>query len=232
MNIKEMHYAFKLGMNKLDSNQNRNILIPEVDFLFNHALSLYVNNIFFPRNVKLYGFENSQRSIDNIRTLVVSNEVIPVADKIVKLPEQCWHFVKAFGKAKRGNCVKDIRLFFQQHDDLFQENSVYKSDFDWETLNFTYTSQGLKLEYSGFEVEDIKLTYIKLPVYMHNAEDYDPEGYINLKDKTLLTGHQNCELPDDSCKDIVDIAIFLATGAIQDNLYASIKEKLTFNQTT
>ena len=232
MNIKEMHYAFKLGMNKLDSNQNRNILIPEVDFLFNQALTLYVNNIFFPRDKLLSGFESSQRSIDNIRTLVIPNEVVSVNNKIVKLPETCWHFVKAYGKAKRGNCVKDIRLFFQQHDDLFQENSVYKSDFDWETLNFTFTYQGLELEYSGFEVENIKLTYVKLPAYMHNAEDYDPEGYRNLKNGALLTGHQNCELPDDSCKDIVDIAIFLATGAIQDTLYSSIKEKLTFNQTT
>ena len=232
MNIKEMHYAFKLGMNKLDSNQNRNILIPEVDFLFNQALTLYVNNIFFPRDTRLPGFENSQRSIDNIRTLVISNEILPVNNKIVKLPDTCWHFIKAYGRAKRGNCVKDIRLFFQQHDDLFQENSVYKSDFDWETLNFTYTSQGLELEYSGFEVENVRLTYVKVPTYMHNAEDYDPEGYKNLKNGALLTGHQNCELPDDSCKDIVDIAIFLATGAIQDSVYSSIKEKLTFNQTT
>ena len=78
MNIKEMHYAFKLGMNKLDSNQNRNILIPEVDFLFNQALTLYVNNIFFPRDKLLSGFESSQRSIDNIRTLVIPNEVVSV----------------------------------------------------------------------------------------------------------------------------------------------------------
>lgn len=232
MNIREMHYAFKLGMNKLDSHQNRNIQIPEVDFLLNQALSLYVNNIFFPRDHRIPGFESTQRSIDNIRTLVIPGEKVAVKNKIAVFPQAYWHFVKAVGNAKQGNCRKEIRLFFQQHDDLHEENSLYKSSFDWETLNFTFNSQGLKLEFEDFEVEEIKLTYVKKHPYIHNASDYDPEGYISLDTEKPLTGHQNCELPDDSCKDIVDIAIFLASGAIQDQVYSAIKEKLTFNQTT
>lgn len=232
MTIREMHYAFKLGMNKLDSNQNRNIEIPEIDFLLNQALSLYVNNIFFPRDHRIPGFETTQRSIDNIRSLVIPAEKLTVTNKIAVFPQAYWHFVKAVGNAKQGNCRKEIRLFPQQHDDLFQENSVYESSFDWETLNFTFTSRGLELSYSGFEVEDVRLTYIKKHPYIHNAEDYDPDGYISLDNETPLTGHQNCELPDDSCEDIVDIAVFLASGAIQDQVYSAIKEKLTFNQTT
>lgn len=227
-----MHYAFKVDLNKLDSNQNRNVSIPEVDFLFNRALILYVNNIFFPRDSRIPGFESTQRSIDNLRTLVVPGEFLPVSNKLVPYPQDYWHFIKARALVRRGNCSKEIRLFPQQHDDLVEENSIYKSDFDWETLNFTYTSPGLKLEYSGFEVEEVKMGYVRKHPYMHNAEDYDPDGYESLHSGNLLTGHQNCELPDDSCEDIVQIAVFLASGAIQDQVYSAIKEKLTFNQTT
>ena len=225
-----MHYGFKMKYNKIDSNQNRNFLIPEIDFLLNEALALYVNIIAFPRNIASQGFELGQRTIDNIRPLVVSGEV-PVQGDIAPLPENYWHFVSGTASCTKDSCTRnDIRLFPQQTEDLFQESKIYNSDFLWGTLNCTFTSEGLKVYPKDFSVEKLKLNYIKLHPYMHNARDWEGGQYKNFKEE-ILTNHQNCELPDDSCKDIVDIAVFLASNSIQDSGYNAIKEKLTFNQT-
>ena len=37
MNISEMHYDFKKKLNKVDSEQNRNLLVPEIDWALNEA---------------------------------------------------------------------------------------------------------------------------------------------------------------------------------------------------
>lgn len=226
-----MHYGFQLDYNKIDSNQNRNILIPEVDFLLNKALTLYVNNIFFPRKANIGGFELGQRNIDNIRTLVVSDVEVAIIDNTAILPENYWHYVSAKAKATQNHCLKTIKLFPQQTEDLFEESDIHKSDFLWGTLNCSFNSQGLKLYPENFKVDNVFLTYVKTHPYMHNAEDWEGGSYEYLNG-TILTNHQNCELPDDSCRDIVDIAVFLASNSIQDSGYNAIKEKLTFNQTT
>ena len=45
MNIREMHYDVKKKINKLDSQQNRNLLIPEIDWALNEAMSLFIKMI-------------------------------------------------------------------------------------------------------------------------------------------------------------------------------------------
>ena len=40
MNIREMHYDFKKKFNKIDSQKNRNLLVPEIDWSLNEAVNI------------------------------------------------------------------------------------------------------------------------------------------------------------------------------------------------
>ena len=42
MTIQEMHYDVKMKLNKVDSQQYRNLIIPQVDWILNEAQELFV----------------------------------------------------------------------------------------------------------------------------------------------------------------------------------------------
>ena len=53
MNAPEMHYDFKKKFNKIDSNNNRNLLVPEIDWTLNEAQDLYIKMVAEPRFGKI-----------------------------------------------------------------------------------------------------------------------------------------------------------------------------------
>lgn len=217
MTIKEMHYDFKKKLNKGDSQQYRNLLIPEIDWALNEAMSVFIDIVAEPRIRTYLGFEKSQKNIDDIRTLVVSDECSNVpSSNIVPLPDEYRYFIKADVYISKGSCTdKKARLKIQEHDDEFEENSFYKSSFEWRVVNGLFIEDGIKLfTDETFTNDRLCLSYIKNPSYMHNAEDYRG-GTYNLPSGTTLTGHQNCILPEQTHREIVDLAVMIVTGEIQ-----------------
>jgi hypothetical protein len=74
MNIKEMHIAIGTEMNKINSALFENILEQEVDFALNTNILRFVKQRYgAASNLKGKGFEMSQKRIDDLRTLIVSN---------------------------------------------------------------------------------------------------------------------------------------------------------------
>lgn len=70
MTISEMHIAFKLGLDKTESLQYPSFLPEEIDFWLNQAIRRFVKTRYSGLNVKHEGFEQSQKRIDDLRTLV------------------------------------------------------------------------------------------------------------------------------------------------------------------
>lgn len=217
MTIKDMHYDFKKKLNKGDSQQYRNLLIPEIDWALNEAMSVFIDIVAEPRVRTYLGFEKSQKNIDDIRTLVVNDECSNVpSSNIVPLPDDYRYFIKADVYVSKGSCVdKKARLKIQEHDDEFEENSFYKSSFEWRVVNGLFIEDGIKLFTDGtFINNSLCLSYIKNPPYMHNAEDYRG-GTYNLPSGIVLIGHQDCILPEQTHREIVDLAVMIVTGEIQ-----------------
>lgn len=235
MSIKKMHYDFKMKFNKIDSQNNRNFLVPEIDWLLNEAATLFVSIIAEPRLKKQLGFETSQRTIDDIRTIVVSDDSnwINVSDNKAALPEEYWHFIKGRVKMTKGDC-KDIigRVYIRQHDDMFEESSFYNSSFEWREVNALFYNEGLKFFSDGsFTIDSVCINYIRKMKYMHNAESFRAGGYT-LPSGEILTGFEDCELPEPTHGEIVDIAVLIASGNIQASSYQHMLGKLNFNQIT
>ncbi|MGL6107257.1 MAG: hypothetical protein ACRC0V_07215 [Fusobacteriaceae bacterium] len=232
MTIEEMHYDFKLKLNKVDSQQNKNFLIPEIDWILNEAQEIFIKRVAEPRNKSNLGFEKSQRNIDDIRTLVKNSVPIIVINNQITLPGDYLYYIKGNVEISRGNCNNiNGTLIIRQHDDNFEESPFDKSSFEWRTVNGVFFENGLKLYTDGkFIVNKVYVSYIRKPKYIHNAKDFSVSGKYNSPSGVSLIGFQNCELSEATHREIVDIAVLLATENIQAADYQSKMTKLNLNE--
>lgn len=230
MTVKDMHYDFKKKLNKIDSQQYKNLLVPEIDWVLNEAQSIFIDMVAEPRIKTYLGFEKSQKNIDDIRTIVITDYCSDVINNIVTLPEDYKYFIKGKVRISKGDCEGIFATFkVRTHDDDF-ENSVFdSSSFEWREVNGLFNTQGIKLFDDGtFTNNEFCLSYIKKPAYIHNAEDFRNNSYT-LPSGTLLTGFQNCELPEHTHREIVDIAVLITTGELQIPDYQIKYAKLNLN---
>jgi len=70
MNVNQMHIAIQQGVDKINSLQADMLLQEEIDIELNKAMSRFLNTKYGKNNKYGQGFENSQKRIDDLRTLV------------------------------------------------------------------------------------------------------------------------------------------------------------------
>ena len=232
MTIQEMHYDFKMKLNKIDSEQYRNLRIPEIDWKLNEALEIFIKNNAEPYQVPFYGFEKNQRSIDNIRPLVVENQLITLNGSVAPLPDDYMFYVSSYVIMKKGKCKdRKGRVLIKQHDDMFEESPFDRSSYEWSEINATFDSAGLRLYIpEGITLDGLHLTYIRKHAYIHNAQDFLPGSKYKLPNGIELTGRQNCELPDYTHREIVDIAVYIASMDLEQQTAQFKQSKLELNK--
>ena len=235
MFIEDMHYDFKKKFNKIDSNQNKNLLIPEIDWALNEAQKIFIDIVAEPRGKSFLGFERTQKNIDDIKALVVNDQSLKPSEEnteksIFNLPNEYLYFIRGQAIISKNICKSQkARIYIQQHDDEFELSPFDKSSFEWREVNALFTNKGLKLYTDGtFKIDSILLSYIRQPLYMHNAKDFRG-GQYNLPSGKVLKGKQDCELSEQCCREIVDIAVAISSSEIQTNDYQIKYSKLGFN---
>jgi hypothetical protein len=237
MNSRAMHYDFKQKLNKIDSQQYRNLRVPEIDWKLNEAVELFIKMIAQPRTPKFVGFEKTQRSIDDIRTIVKNNvEITPSNisgnEFLASLPSDYMFYVSAdITISKEGCGDKKARAILIQHDDEHEDSPFDDSSYEWGEVNIRFFENGIKIFSDGtFTPTKLILNYIKKPSYIHNAQDYAPgSGSYNLPDGTVLTGSQDCELPEHTHREIVDIAVLITSGDLDMPNYQLKQQKINLS---
>lgn len=241
MNAREMHYDFKQKLNKIDSQKYRNLLVPEIDWKLNEAQEVFVKMVAEPRFASLIGFESSQRTIDDIRTIVVDQNlsngtcIVPTiydtGKYLAPLPDDYWFHVKSRVIASKGVCLnKRLDTKIRQHDDEHERSPFDESSFEWREVNIEFNRDGIVIFTDGsFTVQQFCLSYIKVPRMIHNAQDFQGGQYRTLTG-TILTGSQDCELPPKTHREVVDIAVLIATGDLQIPDYAIKANKLNLTK--
>lgn len=237
MNVREMQYDIRQKVNRLGTNQNQNLRIPELDWKINEAIGIFVKAVAQPRVPNHLGFETSQRSIDDVRTLVVDDKpLLPVKidnlNYYVELPKDYQFFVSGEVTISKDTCgSKTARVILQQHDDRHEEDIFSESSYEWGEVNIRFYDKGIKVFTDGtFEVSNFRLDYIKKHPYVHNAQDFLPtKSYENLKGETL-TGRQDCELPEHTHNEVVDLAVLSIATDLQLPDYQIKQARLALNQ--
>ena len=238
MTIKEMQYDIKFKLNKIDSEQYKNFRIPELDWAINEAEEIFVKSIAEPRTSNYLGFEINQRTIDDIRTIVVNDATI-VPIKInnetykVSLPQDYMFYISANVIISKEKCAdRTARAILRQHDDRFETSPFDTSSFEWKEVNIRFYEYGIKLFTDGtFEIKEVKLNYIRKRKYIHNAQDFLPTSSYKLPSGVILTGTQNCELPEHTHREIVDIAVLILANNLDSPNYQLKQAKINLNQT-
>lgn len=240
MNAREMHYDFKQKLNRIDSQQYRNLKVPEIDWKLNEAQEVFVKMIAEPRIASQLGFEKTQRTVDDIRTIVVnqslgqSNCITPTvfdtSSFIVGLPAEYWFLIGCKAYGTKGNCAnKYLKTTQVEHNDEHEVSPFNRSSFEWRRVNYRFIKEGIRFFTDGtFNITKVCLEYLKKPRLIHNAQDFQG-GTYNTLDGTVLTGTQSCELPVMTHREIVDLAVLITAGdlAIPDYILKEKKVKLT-----
>ncbi len=217
-----MHYDFKQKLNKIDSQKYRGLKEPEIDWKLNEGQEVFVKMVAEPRLQSQIGFEMNQRTIDDIRTIVVDQKpdeyIVPTeydqSSYIATLPANYWFLVKTRIFATKGNCT-NVLLYDSkevQHDDETESSMFNKSSFEWRSANYRYNREGLRVfTDSTFTIVKVGLEYLLKPRTIYNAEDWIGGSYEGL-DGVTYTGRQDCELPVGVHREIVDLAVLITAN--------------------
>ncbi len=236
MTSRAMQYDFKQKLNKIDSQQYRDLLVPEIDWKLNEAQEVLIKMIAMPREIQIPGFESTQRTIDDIRTIVVDQKpneyLIPTifdsTSYIFTLPTNYWLYARSRAYATKGvNCVdQKMKVVPVQHDDEDDLSPFDRSSFEWRTTNARFNTEGLRLFTDGtFSITKLGLDYIREPRMIHNAQDY-VGGTYQTPDGAVLTGSQDSELPKGLHREIVDLAVLITAGDLNLSDYQLKANKL------
>lgn len=236
MSVKLMHYDYKNKLNKLDSNQYRNIQIPDIDRKLNEAAHIFIKSIAQPRYAKMIGLEMNQRTIEDLRTILIDSLSIPVTTTdglsyFATLPNDYQYPTNMKVVASKDNCKdKNCEVIIRKHDDKHEDSPFDISSFEWREVNVHFVGNKIRIFTDGtFVVNSLILDYLKKIKYIHNAEDFNALGYV-LPDGTILTGYQDCELPVDVHNEIVDLAVLITSGELNTADYQLKQNKIQFNQ--
>ena len=239
MTIGEMHYDFKQKLNAIDSQKYKGLKVPEIDWKLNEAQEVYVKLIAQPQENSKLSFEVDQRSVDDIRTIVIDQkpaDYIPATlydedSYIVPLPPDYWFLANVNVVATKGNCTAVLYNSREvQHDDKHEYSPFDKSSFEWRISNFRYNREGIRFfTDTTFIINKVGLEYLIKPTAMYNAAAYNDGAYKTV-DGVLLTGTQNCILPDQVHRDIVDLAVLITSNDLSLPNYTMKKDKLNLTK--
>lgn len=123
MNVLEMHIAWKQGMDKVHSERDDQFLPQEIDIELNRAMQRFIDQRYGKNNIYQEGFEQSQKRIDELRSLLVEYEGPVVFKEEVlmgnifadsfQLPNDYMYLVNQRSKIYVDNC-KDIDFSYEQ----------------------------------------------------------------------------------------------------------------------
>ena len=269
MTVQEMHYELKLKLNKIDTQDYSNLLIPEVDWYLNEAQTVFIKQRYGTTNIKREGFEESQKRIDDLKTLVVKEDpAIPTATTIPAnvvstttdvgtykadlsaLAYDYMFLLRITCQGTKTSCQSGTKRLWGiqvQHDDLdtVLYDPFYKPSFEWEEVPLVFgenpndpTSdrQGSIYLYSDgtFSINSVFVEYLRHPLRISYANGVvDSSGAIigyNYADGTPAAGVQNCELPEHTHKELVDLAVAIVSGDIDHPNYNLKAIKTSINE--
>ena len=232
MTVEEMHYEVKLKLNKIDSQDYENLIVPEIDWYLNEAQDIFIKQRYGISNNKRKGFEASQKRIDDLREIVVKGIIIPfiTSSSDINAFESCLPNDYMFHIRSRIDLSKDkcgdkeaVSSVQIQHDDLNEvlNDPFYSPSFEWEEVPIVFMqsgtgelscNNGTVIGYSDgtFTLTNLRLDYLRHPERISWANGI--AGGYTLPNGVPAAGLQSCELAEHTHHEIVDLAVMIASG--------------------
>lgn len=244
MDVSSLHYSFKLNMDRVDSLSQQDFNSAEIDWLLNEAQLVFIKRRFSgDSNPKRKGFENSQKRIDDLSTLLVKYpEQPPLTTTLLDVgvyeaelsntTHPYLFYVDGYvNLALDANCtIHGVPLKFTQHDDLrvALKDPFNSPSLEFIPINFGRASSGtgssLYLyggELPASSISSVYIEYIKYPsrISLGNYQYIDGVTYPAA----------TSELPNHTHPELVDIACELAALSIENPEYIQLKNLKILN---
>lgn len=228
MTISEMHTAFKLELDKINSLQYPSFTTNEIDYWLNRAIREFVKTRYSGVNPKREGFEQSQKRIDDLKTLV----------REVTVPCTATGAVKPHGYILTSGFSNTV----------FSTATYWLSLGEEVMITITATSatsrQGvteITADEYRYEVDNPYSTYIlhynqakPLRLFYNNTIEFITDGtysvtsaYIRyLKAPNIVVySSTSCDLPDHTHDEVVSLATRLALENVEQPRYQSYSQE-------
>lgn len=233
--VKELHYQFKLNMDKVDSLNGPDFNTAQIDWLLTEAQLVFIKQrMSMSSNSKQKGFEQSQKRIDDLGTLVIK---FPNQTGITPLNPSPGVYEVSFSSLLFSylflisawaditispNCTKSVPLKFTQHDDY---RTSLKDPFNEAGEEFIPYNIGRSSDsnnesvylYSDFPIQKVYLEYVRYPLKVSSGTYKYIDGVI-YPEQSLQTATQ-------THSEIVDIACLLAGISAQSPEYIQLKSQ-------
>ena len=128
MNVLEMHIALKQGVDKIHSQRDDQLLPQEIDIELNRAMQRFIDQHYGKNNLYQEGFEQSQKRIDELRSLLVEYEdSVIFKEEIIngsiwadtfQLPSNYMYLVNQRSKIFLNNC-NVVNYNYEQLSNVF-----------------------------------------------------------------------------------------------------------------
>jgi hypothetical protein len=239
MTVQELHYQFKLNMDRVDTLSATDFNREEIDYLLNEAQLLYVKRLYNGTNPLKTAFEQSQKRIDDLSTIVIKFPLQPAltptkVQGVYEVPLSSLSFEYLFLIAAycdiqlKEDCSKKIPLKFVQHDDYrealrdpFNSPSTESIPYNFgRSTNSSGTS--IYIYPQTFDISSVYIEYIKKPARISYGT------YTHLDGVSYPTN--SSELPPHTHDEIVNIACQIASLNIESPEYIRLKTEKVFAQ--
>ena len=248
-----MHYEFKLKLNKIDSFDYSNFLIPEIDWYLNEAQYIFIKTRYSGNNSRAAGFEQSQKRTDDLRNIVVRDKILATiptsSDPSIYeavLPstgtERYLFSLRIMANGFKATCEGKLNCIQTQHDDLNDtlKNPFYAPSFEWREVPIVFGTSGggasdankvFVYTDGSFSITSLNIDYLRHPARIAYPSGIAGAQYI-LPDSTLtvISTDQNCELAEHTHKEIVDLAVSIVAGDIDHPGIQSKMLKTSINE--
>lgn len=214
--IKNLHYLFRRKINKVDSLQNKNFFVEQIDSYLNEALLIFIESI-------LKFAESDQNKIEYINQLI-ENQILEggiTQDKYVDflLPVNYYRHLNSYSIVDR--CDAELNHYPVQYDDLnyFLNDTYYSPSIEWRETGYYLVNDKIRIYTNNdFGILKVVLNYIKKHPLLGNPENSRlgaytlPDGSSAVQQDLLLDNRNQFDI-------ISDIAVLIASIDMTDQNY-------------
>lgn len=225
MTIAEAHIEFRQAADRLDSSTLPDLLVEQVDYLFNEAINRYTKTRYSGNNEFKMGFEEIQKRTEDLKTLVYTefptitivttetnvykaNLSSLYTDEALTTPstKEYWFFIRGRARVVKTGCTSTyVAIKLYQHDDLDDVMlDPFKRPFIDEVVGYFESGNLYIITSSGTTIDKVKLSYIKKPIQVKYGTQYPtPSADIDF------------DLPEHTHKEIIQLAVVIALENIE-----------------
>ena len=188
MTIQDMHYNFRVKLDRLDNEYYANITADEVDLILNEALMQFVTTRIRPSNPRRESFEETQKRQDDIKELISADTILTksIIQTGVKpngiffdLPSDYFYAIQEEAEIAYNNCNENPVTERRGFVGIPHSNYLYIKDnpFKIPTIDDNFGVRLMSdnkieaLTFGNYDINFYYMRYVKMPRKMQFTDD-------------------------------------------------------------